>query len=149
MRLTSPSLSLKYASTPAVDSAPITHTTLKAMSSRCGQDLRGVTGRQGSGPRRSGLRAQPQLAADDQPLHLARALADLEDLRVAVEAGHRRLVHEAVAAEDLRGLPRRGDRSLRGVQLGHGRVLLERLAGVLPPSRLVDEGAGRRGEDGE
>jgi hypothetical protein len=38
---------------------------------------------------------------NDHALHLVRALADLEDLLIAVEARDRVLVHEAVAAVDL------------------------------------------------
>src|SRR5579859_4007924 len=41
-----------------------------------------------------------QRTRDQQPLDLAGALADLQDLRVAVEAADRVLVHEAIAAED-------------------------------------------------
>ena len=67
---------------------------------------------------------QTEVATDDHPLDLAGALADLEDLGVAVEPGDRVLLHEAVAAEDLRRDTRRGDRGLRGVELGdRGRLL--------------------------
>src|SRR3712207_5058558 len=50
------------------------------------------------------LSADAEVAGDEHPLHLAGALADLEDLRVAVEAAHRELVHEAVAAVHLGGV---------------------------------------------
>ena len=48
-------------------------------------------------------------AGDDEVLDLVGALADLEHLGVAVEAGHRRLEHVADAAVDLDGLRRRRD----------------------------------------
>ena len=51
----------------------------------------------------AGAGLQPELAGDEHPLDLASALADLEDLRVAVEAPDRALVHAAGAAEDLDG----------------------------------------------
>src|SRR5579864_7687862 len=46
------------------------------------------------------VRAQ-EMARDEDALHLARPLADLVDLDVAVVAGDRRLLHEPVAAVDL------------------------------------------------
>src|SRR3954471_21173164 len=46
--------------------------------------------------------ADAEVAGDEHPLHLAGALADLQDLRVAVEPADRELVHEAVAAVHLR-----------------------------------------------
>src|SRR5687768_16036116 len=109
-------------------------TTLKTMKSRCGHVRwveAAVTALDGSGRARSGIGAEAQLAADHEALHLARALPDLEDLGVAVEPRDGRLVDEAVAPEDLRGLAGRGDRALGRVELRHGRVLLERPAGVL------------------
>ncbi len=54
--------------------------------------------------------------------------ADLEHLRVAVEAGHRRLEHVADAAVDLHRLRRRRRRQPARLQLGHRRLLEERLA---------------------
>ncbi len=45
---------------------------------------------------------EPRPRAMIRPLDLAGALADLEDLGVAVEAGHGRLLDEAGAAEHLR-----------------------------------------------
>ena len=68
---------------------------------------------------------QAEAAGDDHALHLGRALADLEDLGVAVEAGHRVLLHEAVAAEDLGRDAGRGHGGLGGVQLGDRRGLLD------------------------
>src|SRR6478672_1191949 len=46
-------------------------------------------------------RLQTQVPRDDHSLHLVRALADLEDLLVAVQARDRRLLHVPVAAVDL------------------------------------------------
>src|SRR5437773_851252 len=83
------------------------------------------------------LNGQPQPAGDHETLDLARALPDLEDLGVAVEAADGRLVDEAIAAEDLGGVPRRGDRRLGGIQLGHRRSLLEGTARVSSPRRVV------------
>ena len=60
---------------------------------------------------------------------LGGALADLEDLGVAVEPADRELVHEPVAAEDLGGVPGVVHRGVRGDQLGDRRLLLERLPG--------------------
>src|SRR5581483_7686009 len=82
---------------------------------------------------------QAQLAADHDALDLAGSLADLEHLRVTVEAAHRRLVHDAAAAEDLGRMPRRVDGRLGRVQLGHRGRLPERTAGVLQPRGLVGE----------
>src|SRR5881227_1588950 len=84
---------------------------------------------------------ESQLAADDEPLDLARALADLEDLRVAVEAADRRLVDETRAAEDLRRVASGVDRGFGRVELRHRRGLLERSPAVLEPRRLVGEQA--------
>ena len=50
---------------------------------------------------------EAEVLGDHHPLHLVRALADLEDLLVAVEARDRVLVHEAVAAVDLERRVRR------------------------------------------
>ena len=77
-------------------------------------------------PRRRARRAAPttrrarrqrtwleaQELRDDHALHLVRAFADLEDLLVAVEPRDRVLLHEAVAAVDLRATrSRRGSRA--------------------------------------
>jgi hypothetical protein len=56
---------------------------------------------------RNAIPLQTQMAGDDHALYLIRALSDLEDLLVAVEAGDRVLVHEAVAAVDLQRPVRR------------------------------------------
>src|SRR6266511_3054231 len=74
-------------------------------------------------------RVQPEGAGDEDAHHLAGALADLQDLGVAVEARHRELVHVAVAAVHLDRLARGGHRRLRGVQLGDRGQPAERLAG--------------------
>ena len=67
------------------------------------------------------------MPGDDHALHLVRALADLEDLLVAIEPRDRELVHEAVPAVDLeRGVddPVREDAGvelrLRGGERGQG-----------------------------
>src|ERR1700683_2579613 len=76
---------------------------------------------------------QAQLAGDQHALDLRGALAYLEDLRVAVEAADRGLVHEAVAAEYLGSGPRVVHRRVRRDQLGDRGLLLARLA--RPPPR--------------
>src|SRR5581483_3038514 len=73
---------------------------------------------------------QPQPAGDHEPLNLRRALADREDLRVAVEARDRRLFHVAVAAMHLQAYVRGAHRQLGGEELRHGGGLAERLAAV-------------------
>src|SRR5579863_6988915 len=71
-----------------------------------------------------------QVARDQDALHLAGSLADFVYLDVAIEAGHRRLLHESHAAVDLDGLigARGGD--LGGVQLRHRRIGRGALSGV-------------------
>src|SRR5918994_7451792 len=79
-------------------------------------------------------RLGPQRPRDHHLLHLVGALADREDLGVAVEAADRVLLDVAVAAVDLHGLLRRAHREPTGLQLRLGgsererpsRVLLER-----------------------
>src|SRR6186997_1744519 len=92
---------------------------LKRMRRRCGHvrrsrgpaDWADMARQTTSDVRSSGVTDQPlrgwsdgqsEVPRDHQALHLAGALADLEDLGVAVLAGDERLVHEAVAAEHLR-----------------------------------------------
>ena len=53
------------------------------------------------------LHRQAQAACDEHALDFGGAFADLEDLGVAVEAGDGLFLHEAVAAEHLRGDTRR------------------------------------------
>src|SRR5215207_11369683 len=74
-------------------------------------------------------------AGDEDAHDLAGALADLQDLGVAVEAGDGELLHVAVAAVDLDGVAGRGDGGFGGVQLGDGGLAAERLAGVEPRPR--------------
>src|ERR1700742_109128 len=83
------------------------------------------------------LKSEAQLAGDEHPLDLGRALADLQDLGVAVEAADRVFVHEAVAAEDLGGVAGVVHGGVGGGQLGDGRFLLERLPGQHPGRRGV------------
>src|SRR5438067_7398156 len=49
----------------------------------------------------AGARLEAEVLRDHHVLYLVRALADLEDLLVAVEARDRVLVHVAIAAVDL------------------------------------------------
>ena len=90
-------------------------------------------------PRGPPSHGEAQAAGDHQPLDLRRALADLEDLGVAVVAGHEGLVHEPVTPEHLGGLPGGGHRGFGGVQLGERRLLLERTTPVLQPGSVVGE----------
>src|SRR5579862_1511824 len=85
-------------------------------------------GRSRPGPARGHRPAaspETEVASDEHALDLGGALADLEDLGVAVEASDRRLVHVAVAAEDLRGLAGVDHRGLGCDQLRNGRFVLE------------------------
>src|SRR6185436_13434706 len=82
-------------------------------------------------------RSQPELAGDDHALHLARALTDLEHLRVAPVPRDGVLVHEAVAAVYLCRLTGVRDCDLARVELGDRRLALERLTGEHPRRRVV------------
>src|SRR5204862_393937 len=62
-----------------------------------------IRSRTGSFFTRPSLDREPEAAADHQALHLGGTLADLQDLRVPVEPGHRELLHETVAAQHLDG----------------------------------------------
>src|SRR6185436_21057785 len=73
----------------------------------------GAAASRGAGDRR--LRAER--AGDDHLLDLVGALADGEDLRVAVVAAHRVLLDVAVAAVDLDGLLGRANREAAGLEL--------------------------------
>src|SRR5688572_13605223 len=90
----------------------------------------------GSSLGRGVARAYPsaaERARDDQLLHLVGALADREDLGVAVEAAHRVLLDVAVAAVNLHRLLGRAHREAPGLQL--------RLSGrerVVPALVLLD-----------
>src|SRR4029077_15661853 len=68
-----------------------------------------------------------------------RALADLEDLLVAVETRDRVLVHEAVPAVDLQRVVHDPVGELAGVELCHRRLERKRAALVLEPRGPVDE----------
>src|SRR5204862_6524792 len=81
-------------------------------------------------------------AGDHEPLDLARALVDLRDLGVAVEALHRELLRVAVAAEDLDRLGSLPPRHLRCEQLCLRAFLGMRSALLLQPRGPVDEQAG-------
>src|SRR5690606_18635422 len=85
-------------------------------------------GASGEGEQAVRSERQPEVASDHHALDLAGALPDLEDLGVPVEAGHRRLVHEPVAAEDLGGDAGGAHGRLGALQLGHGRLTGERAA---------------------
>src|SRR5256885_10146424 len=87
--------------------------------------------------RRSGA----QRARDDHLLDLVGALADRQDLRVAVEAAHRVLLDVAVAAVDLHGLLARPHREPSRLELGLRRREAEVAARVLLERGLVDEQA--------
>src|SRR5438552_13510977 len=63
---------------------------------------------------------KPQVAGDDPPHDLAGPLADLQDLRVPVVAGHRELLHVAVPTVDLDRFAGAADRDLAPVQLRQG-----------------------------
>jgi len=80
---------------------------------------------------------------DHHALHLVGALADLQDLLVAEEAGDRELLHEAVAAVDLQRAVDDTVREDPGEELRLRRGEGERLACVLEPRRAVDELAAR------
>src|SRR5664279_2867888 len=82
---------------------------------------------------------KPEEARDHHALHLVRALADLEDLLVAVQPRDRELLHEAVAAVDLQRGVHHPVRQQAGVELRLRRRERERLALVLQPRGAVDE----------
>src|SRR5262249_21526007 len=82
---------------------------------------------------------QTEMASDDHALHFIRALSDLEDLLVAVEARDRGLLHVSEAAVDLERRVRNPVRELAGVELRHRRFARERSSLVLEPRRLEDE----------
>src|SRR4051812_42757420 len=122
----------------------ITETAGPAMRSR----LQGLTkevnlpgGDAATGPARC-LTRQPQLPCDQHALDLAGALADLQDLGVAPHTGDRVLVHETVAAVDLRGVTGVVHGDDGGVQLGEGRLLLEGFAGDQARGRVPPGEAG-------
>src|SRR4029077_10605484 len=87
--------------------------------------------------------AEPEFPGDEHPLHLRGSLADLEHLGVAVETAHRRLVHEAVAAEYLGGGPGVVHRGVRGGQLGDRGLFLDRLDRPQPRRGVIPGQPGR------
>ena len=93
-------------------------------------------------PARVAVARAPRWLGDHDPLHLVRALADLEDLLVAVEARDRVLVHVAVAAVDLQRPVDGAVRELAGVELRHRGLAGERPALVLQPRGLVARARG-------
>src|SRR4051812_6817072 len=91
-----------------IDFSAMGRTTRKPNDPRCVNE--GVAERCGAGTesrpeRLREVRAgQPQRTGDQEPLYLARALADLERLRVAVVAPDRNLFGEAGTTVDLHGV---------------------------------------------
>jgi len=90
---------------------------------------------------------ETELTSDDDALHLARPLADLEDLGVPVEPRDGELLDVAVAAVDLDGLSRDVDGHLGREELCHRGFRLERppVLAVLPcvvhrEARVMDLG---------
>src|ERR687897_3916681 len=84
-------------------------------------------------------RLAAQRPRDHHLLHLVGALADREDLGVAVEAADGVLLDVAVAAVDLDGLLGRAHGQPPGLQLRLRRDERERLAAVLEQRRPVGE----------
>src|SRR5438128_1874233 len=78
--------------------------------------------------RSAALRSQTQLPSDQQQLHLGGALADFQNLAVAIVPGDGIVVHEPVAAEYLGGVAGIVHCRLAGDQFGDRRLLLEGLA---------------------
>src|SRR4051795_1078182 len=91
----------------------------------------------------SGRASDAQLARDHHLLDLVGALADGEDLGVAIEAADGVLLDVAVAAVDLHGFLGRLDRQAAGLELGLGGAEVEVAAGVLLQRGLVGEQPGR------
>src|SRR5947207_11440799 len=89
----------------------------------------------------SGRASDAQLARDHHLLDLVGALADGEDLGVAIEAADGVLLDVAVAAVDLHSLLRRPHGEAAGDQLRLGGREGEGLAAVLEDRRPVDEQA--------
>src|SRR5918996_2305768 len=118
-----------------------TQTRLQARRCR-GKKIPGTGGYWVLGPRLVDHFAQ-NLPRDDDPLDLAGAFADLADLGVAHHALDRVLGGVAVASEDLHRLGGGSHGQLGTVELGHRRLLLERLAVLLEPGGMIEQmGAG-------
>src|SRR5436305_7878707 len=84
----------------------------------------------------------PERPRDNHLLHLVRALADREDLRVAVEAADGVLLDETVAPVYLHRLLGAADRQATGLQLGLSCGQREVAARVLLACGLVHEQPG-------
>ena len=92
--------------------------------------------------RRVGARLGAERARDHHLLDLVGALADREDLRVAVEAADRVLLDVAVAAVDLHGLLGAAHRQAAGLELRLGGGQREVAPGVLLAARPCRRAAG-------
>src|SRR5664279_3430940 len=68
---------------------------------------------------------QTEAARDDHALNFTGTLADLQDLGISEESSHRKVLHEAVATEDLRGGAGGGDGCFRRVELCHSSSLFD------------------------
>src|SRR5215212_746440 len=95
-------------------------------------------------PRRAVVRSRDRPsraegAGDHHLLHLVGALADREDLGVAVEPAHRVLLDVAVAAVDLNGFLGAAHGQPAGLELRLRGGQRERALGVLEPRGLVRE----------
>src|SRR5256714_9134072 len=100
----------------------------------------------------SDLVALEELLADDHPLDLRRALSDKEQRRVAVQALDLVLLRVPVAPVDAEGVLHDLLAGLRGEELGHARLEIGALTGVLEPGRLEGQeprGLHLRGHVGE
>src|SRR6266446_2507144 len=80
---------------------------------------------------------------DDEALHLGGTLADLEQALIAVEARHRVLFHQAVAAEDLHRGVRHPSHDLGRPELRHRRLFAEGATLIAQPACLVEQVARR------
>src|ERR1035437_6071194 len=89
------------------------------------------------GPANASEAREQELARDDHPLDLGRALADRAELDVAIELLDGEILREAVSAVDLDGEIRDAHGDLRGVELRHRRFLRRRAALVLQPAGAV------------
>src|ERR1041385_4883901 len=87
--------------------------------------------------------AAQDLPGDDEALNFARPLPDLADLGVPHHPLDRVFRGVAVAAEDLDRLGGDPHGELGAEELGHRRLLLERLAGLLEEGGVVQEVAPR------
>src|SRR6185436_13891727 len=88
-----------------------------------------------------GLVGLEEVARDDHALHLRRALADLAELGVPVEALYRELARVAVSAVNLDRLGRAAHRDLGREDLRHRGLAHHRTALVLPVRRAQREEA--------